>query len=673
MAKARKDWDTSEHGSYHNAMAMLKAIRKAGYQPSPELLRVVKNPTNDEYWEDIEDAQYAMGVDARMEEGHWVVKKYNPKRKAMSNFVDMCEYPPILSSTEPIAIDSETLGSTRETNIPIYYSWAGKDDGAGAAPTTTPRGHAYLQALCTSPRPKAFHNAKFDLWVLGRIGFEVKGEIHDTILQHVLLDEHHLGHHKLKVLARELLDHPRLDELELRRAQRKVKFNNQLPQKVLHDYAREDGVDTIDLYYLFKPQLEEQNLWGLYRHLVAIELCYLEMFIRGVALDMVKLEEALTEVLSVLGVLAEKVWEALGEKFLISSPAQLGNVLAKHFPLTVKTPSEDWCTDKDALEPFRTDPKMQVVLAWKFIDKARQYLQGYKKREVNGRLHSDYRQTTVTGRSKSSDPNLENIPHQRGRISEVEVGDAALAKQCADAFRRVRSTITAAPGAKLLSCDYKQIEYRCFAFYTQSERLIAALERGEDFHSYTCELVFGEETEQRRYMIKITSYGLLYGMGKTSLITRLKIYHPHPERILALYEEMLPEMRKTQRVLKHIAANRGYLVDPFGRRYRYLPERPHAVVAWLCQGTAANVKKFAMEKTKPLLEGRRSGLVLDIHDELVFEIFPEDAELVMPIKAAMEDFDQLGRIPVITDTAVGPNLLDLKDVSVEKAVAYLRN
>lgn len=404
---------------------------------------------------------------------------------------------------------------------------------------------------------------------------------------------------------------------------------------------------------------------------VAAEMVYLKMFRRGIALDEIGLEKALGVVLEVLSGLAERVWEALGERFLISSPAQLGNVLKKHFPLTIKTPSGDWCTDKDALEPYRSDPKMQVVLAWKFLDKARQYMEGYKKRVRNGRLYADYRQTTVTGRSKCSNPNLENIPKQRGRISEVEVGNAELAEQCAEAFRQVRAAIVPSPGAKFLSCDYKQIEYRWFAFYSGSERLIAALERGEDFHTYTCNIVFGDETPQRRYMIKITSYGLIYGMGDPLLIKRLKIYHPHPQDVLKQYERMLPEMRETQKRLKSLAAQKGYLIDPFGRRYRFIPDRPHAVVAWLCQGSAANVKKAAMVKTDPVLEGCRSGLVIDIHDELGFEIFPEDAHLARPIKGAMEDFDQLGRIPVLTDTAVGPNLLDLKDVTVDEAVEYL--
>lgn len=592
---------------------------------------------------------------------------------AASNFIDLCVYPlaKLNVGDNPTSLDTETLGATRATNIPIYFSWAARDLGSGAGPTTTPLGYEFLTELCQCSRPKVFQNLKFDVWVLWRIGIEVKGPFEDTIIMHCLLDEHHLGHHKLKVLSRELLGRPRLDELELKRAQRKVKNNLELPQQVLHVYSQPDAVDTIDLYYLFKPLLEEQNLWTLYRSLIDAELVYLKMFKRGVAIDMENLVRAHTEILRVLEELTGKVWAAFDEKFIISSPQKLGNVLAKHFPLTIKTKDEHWCTDKDALEPFRGDPRMQVLLAWKFLDKARQYLKGYAKRQVDGRVYSDYRQTTTTGRSKSSDPNLENIPKQRGRISEIEVGDAELAKHCAKAFRQVRACITASPGARLLSLDYKQIEYRCFAFYSNSERLIAALERGEDFHSYVCKIVFGEETEQLRYITKIMDYGLIYGMGDELLKTRIRIYNPQPGDVLAKYERLLPEMRETQWRLKSLAAARGYLIDVFGRRYRYLPERPHAVVAWLNQGTAANIKKAAMVKTDKILEGHRSGLALEIHDELVFEIFPEDAYLARDIHTAMEDFHQLGRIPVLTDIAVGPNLLKQKDTTVEEAIEYL--
>jgi DNA polymerase-1 len=535
-----------------------------------------------------------------------------------------------------------------------------------------------------SGRPKIFHNFKFDVWVLERAGIEVKGPFEDTLLMHCLLDEHHLyplshlgdgtkeGFHKLKILSRQLLKRPREDEFELQAAQRRAKTNLDVPQEILHRYAEPDAVDTLDLYDLFKPQLEEQNLWPLYRMCIAAEIVYLRMFQRGVAVDLKSLDAALEIILETLKKLAEQLYEAFDECFKISSPQKLGDVLKKHLPLRIKTPAGNWCTDKDALEPFRDEPKIQILLAWKFLDKARQYLQGYKKREVKGRLYAEYKQTTVTGRSKCANPNLENIPKSRGNISAIEVGNAELATICANAFRKVRSCIIAGEGARLLAKDYKQVEYRCFAYYSGSERLISAIERGEDYHSFVCKLVFGPETKMLRYITKIINYGLIYGMGNTLLISRIKMYHDSPHDVLRQYERLLPEMRETQRRLKRVAAQKGYLIDPFGRRYRYLPARPHAVVAWLNQGTAANIKKSAMVKVAPILEGCRSGLEIDIHDELIFEMFPEDAHLARDLHVAMEDFPMFGRIPINVDTAVGPNLLDLKDVDTETAITYLK-
>lgn len=601
------------------------------------------------------------------------------------DFVDICEYPPdkLKPSNEPVAIDTETLGGTRETNIPIYFSWAARDIGSGAGPVTTKRGFDFLKKLCIVERPKVFHKASFDLAIVAGLDFEVRGEIHDTLLMHMLLNEHHLEGHALKPLSRELLGRARLDELKLKHAQGpKGLLNAYVPQAILHPYAHADAVDCLDLFYLFKPQLEEQGLWDLYKHEVEVELVYKTINERGVELDLENVEKALKSIFEVLLPLGEKVCAGFGEKFNIAANQQLSIVLSKHFHLTERTPTGQlypkspkfFKTDKDTLIKFKSDPRMQALFAWQFLDKARQYLQGYKKRVRGMRLYPNYRQTTITGRAACSNPNLMNIPKQRGRISEVEVGSKELAPQCAEAFRQVRGAITTAPGSRLLSCDYKQIEYRCFAFHTQSERLIAALERGEDFHDFVCKMVFGEVTPQLRYITKIINYGLIYGMGDLLLRTNIQEYLGRDARdILPRYERMLPEMRATQRAIKRVAAQRGYVVGVFGRRYRYLPERPHAIVAWLCQGEGTgSLKKAALVRINKLLQSRRSGIVLDIHDELGYEIYPEDAELVPEIKREMEDFDVLGRIPILVDTAVGPNLLDLKDVSIEEAVAYLR-
>jgi len=474
----------------------------------------------------------------------------------------------------------------------------------------------------------------------------------------MLLDEHHLEQHRLKALSRELLGRARMDEFTLRRSQKKRGSNFDTPQETLHPYARADATDTLDLYYLFKPQLEEQGLWDLYRFEVEVEMVYKKLDANGVAVNKGAMESAITEIVSALAKLSKKIYSAFGEQFLISSPQQLGNVLSKHFPLREKTAKTGaYKTSKDVLNPFLKDPRMQIVFAWKFLDKARSTIIGYDKREENGRLYPNYRQTTVPGRCRCSNPNLTTIPKQRGRITEVEVGSKELAIACANAFRQARKIFIAPPGSILVAFDYEQIEYRCFAYYSGSKRLLERLQAGEDFHTIVCQMVFGEVTKRLRHIAKVINYGLLYGMGKNYLYRMLEREGVTPKAILARYEANLPEMRLTQRRMMAAAKQRGYLRDMFGRKYRIIPEFAYKI------GTAANIKKTAMLRTNKLLTGRQSIQVLDIHDDLTFEIYPKDTQLLPSIKEKMENFPQLG-VPITVNPMAGYNLLEMFDANV---------
>jgi len=602
------------------------------------------------------------------------------KKLPVLNYQDLCEYPieKLSQSDLPIVIDTETMGETRESNIPIYYSWCARDLEAGAGPVTTPNGFNFLDALCTSKRPKIFHNAKFDLRMLNSLGFTVNGEIHDTILMHALLDEHHLEYHSLKALSSELLNRPREDAITLKDFQRsfpKAVRNLRTPQRMLHQYAVNDAIDPLDLYDLFVPQLHEQNLWELYRNEVAAELVYKEIDSNGVCADTTKLANVPLVLDNTLKELESQIFAMFGcLEFNIRSGKQLGKVLiAEGFPLKEKTPHGEWKTSKSVLEPFRTDKRIQAILAYKFLSKAKSTLVGYARLVgTDGRFHPDYRQTTTTGRSACSDPNLQNIPKQRGKIDEVEIGDAELAIICANAFRQVRSIFCTPPGAMLVSWDYSQVEYRMAAHYSGSERLIAELSSGGDFHEMMCRLVFGEYNSRLRHILKILSYGLLYGLGVTKLLLNLQVEKvENPRGVINLYETRVPEMRQLQRMILHTGQSRGYVVDVFSRRYRIIPERPYALVSALCQGSAANIKKFAMVRVQELLKGKRSKLVMDIHDQLVVETYPEDAELIPLVKEVMEDFPQFS-LPIVVDVEVGPNLLDLEEMVVEKAVELVK-
>ncbi len=588
-------------------------------------------------------------------------------------YVDLCEYPfeALASGSGPIAIDTETPGLTKDLRIPIYFSWAAKDLGTGAGPPTTDDGFNFLAALCESPRPKIFHNAKFDLTVLEKLEVPINGEIHDTILMHMLLDEHHLEHHALKPLSRELLGHARMDEFKLRGiwgGRTKANFN--IPQELLHPYAREDASDTLELFELFKPQLEEQGLWELYRTIeMPVQMVYKLLDETGVAINVEFAQDAIAEMQKALNVLAEQVYTSFGEQFLISSPQQLGRVLIKHFPLTEQTPTSTpdnlrYKTGADILKRWLNDPRMQLIQGWKFLANAKSKAVGYEKHVVDGRIHPDYKQTTKTGRCNCYAPNLTVIPKQRGRITEVEVGNAELATLCGEAFRKVRKIFIAPPGALLVAFDYSQIEYRVFVHYTKSKRLIERLCAGEDFHTMICQMIFGEVTKRLRHITKVVNYGILYGMGRAYLYQMLRPEDISTGNVLSRYETNFPEMRITQRLMENTGRRRGYIVDVFGRRYRYVPEWGYKIVSRICQGTAANVKKTAMIRTNKIFEERETVQVLDVHDDLTFEVYPKDIELLIAVKQAMEDFSSRFSVPLPVECSVGYNLLEMEDIEL---------
>lgn len=609
----------------------------------------------------------------------------------MQEFKDLCKYPfdKLATATSPCALDTETIGNTPALNIPFYFSWSSAELGTGAGPLLTAEGCRFCTELCKAQQiPKIFHNAKFDVGVLRRAGFEVKGKIHDTILMHCLLDEHDLDHHKLKPLSEHLLGHDRSDEAAAKAYgfKQENRLNTEVPQDVLHLYSLRDARDTWELAQLLMRRLldwsqEDSRILKLYQNEVACSMVYMDMHERGIGYDQKASQEALEAVKRVMDDLAEKLFTFWGVRINLQSPQQLSRTISKYLTLTVRTEKGEkepgdhlYSTDKEILQQFIEIEWVQWLAAWKYLNSARKNFAGYEKRQVNGRLHSDYNQTTTTGRSSSSDPNLQNIPKNQGRLTELELGDEELATICAEAFRKVRKVFIASPGSLLVAMDEQQAEYRAFAYYTASERLLAALARGEDFHKYTCLLVFEDYEERLRHVIKIVNYGLIYGMGNELLEWRINLAGGgigSGKEILARYERMLPEMRETQMRIKRQAAQFGYVTDVFGRRYRYQHERPHAIVSWLCQGSVANMKKYSLTRVDKLFKTEAvagSGAALDIHDEIVAEVYPADANLLFGCKKIMETFPEFAPVPFTVDVAVGHNLLEMKKMSVEEAV-----
>ena len=194
-------------------------------------------------------------------------------------------------------------------------------------------------------------------------------------------------------------------------------------------------------------------------------------------------------------------------------------------------------------------------------------------------------------------------------------------------------------------------------------RLIERLRAGEDFHSMICEMVFGEVTKRLRHITKVINYGILYGMGVPYLNQMLAPEGVSANNVLPHYEAKFPEMRITQNKMINTARQRGFIADVFGRRYRFVPEWGYKIVSWICQGSAANVKKTAMIRVNKLLQGRRTAQVLDVHDDLTFETYPEDVMYLNAIKHEMEEFPRFD-VPLPVECSVGHNLLEMKEIEL---------
>lgn len=610
----------------------------------------------------------------------------------LNDLVDMSEYPFQAlkdNTTEPIAIDTETLGYRKDLHTAFYYSWASRDLGVGAGPITTDKGWDFLKALCESKRPKVFHNLKFDIKAVKALGlkWDMNIEWHDTLLMHCLIDELHYGQHRLKTLSQEWLEHGRIDELEdywkskglIGPKGKARRINPNVPQPLMHMYAKYDARDTLDLFHIFKGILQGTELWKHYRMCCDAELVYLRMEEEGIGVNVEVLMELIPQLQKARAKLVPALYETLnkGNVFNPASYQQLSIVL-KHYglPLWKKTDGGIfYATDKKILQSFVADPNIQNLIAWKFLNTALKDLVGYQIRLTErNRLHTSYRQTLVTGRTSSSDPNLMKIPQQQGRISEVDVGSAELATMCANAFRKVRAVIIPDKDSVLLARDYDQGEYRAFVHYSNSDHLRQRLIDGEDFHEIACKLVFGEHTKRLRHIIKIVNFGLIYGMGEELLKATIIAGDPkiNPDDVLKRYQKFLPEMRDTQMAIIEQGRKRGYVRDVFNRRYHYQRQAPHKLVSYLCQGTVAGMKKISMARLRHIFEMVRSRIALDIHDELDFVMFKENAELFRNVQPIMEDFPQFGGIPMTTDCKGGFNLLDMVKMNTEEAIEFIR-
>ena len=507
---------------------------------------------------------------------------------------------------------------------------------------------------------KVGQHLKYDEHVLQNHGIALAGIAHDTLLESYVLEAHR--RHDLGSLAERWLGRATVSyESVAGKGASQISFD-QVSVEVAAHYAAEDAEVTLQLHQHLWPKLQaEPRLAALYQ---TIELPVARVLQRierhGVLVDCVMLARQGEELAVKILQLERHAHELAGQPFNLGSPKQLGELLFDQLKLPVvkKTAGGAPSTDEEVLEKLALDfPLPRAVLDWRSLSKLKSTYVDKLPRMVNprtGRVHTSYAQAVaVTGRLASSDPNLQNIP-----IRTAE-------------GRRIREAFIAPPEWSIVSADYSQIELRIMAHLSEDEALLRAFNEGQDVHRATAAEVFGTTpegvtSEQRRYA-KVINFGLIYGMTAFGLAQNLGIGRDAAKAWIDRYFDRYPGVARYMDTTRARAKRDGFVETVFGRRL-WLPEikspngprragAERAAINAPMQGTAADLIKLAMVSVQNVIdqEGRQSRLIMQVHDELVLEVPPNELDWARAeIPARMAAVATM-KVPLMAEVGIGPN------------------
>jgi len=516
------------------------------------------------------------------------------------------------------------------------------------------------------------HNAKYDVTVLQRHGLDVQGRLADTMLMAWLINpsRRRLG---LKELAFSEFGLEMTPISELIGKGRQQITMDQVPVDRAAAYAAADVAVTHRLYDHLMPQLRERKqerlFWDIEMPLVPVLVA---MERHGVLVDVDFLREFSRELSARLLELEERIYQLVGYRFNINSTQQLSDALFGSLGLPTqgvrRTKSKHYSTAASVLEKLRgVHPVIELILEQRQLQKLLSTYINALPKMVNpetGRIHTDFNQTgTETGRLSSNSPNLQNIPIR------TELG------------RRIRKAFIAPEGHVLLAADYSQVELRILAHISGDPTLIRAFEEGRDIHAHTASLVFGvpieEVTRQQRRVAKMTNFAISYGVTGFGLAERTGMTPEEATAFIAEYFRTYPKVKDYIERVKEEVREKGYVETLLGRR-RYFPEllpdsgvshnlrqaAERAAINHPIQGTAADIIKIAMNRIHRWLreEGLNTAMILQVHDELVFEVPKEELDQVVPrVRELMEGAYTLV-VPLKVDLKVGPNWDEMGEV-----------
>ncbi|MGN1375539.1 MAG: DNA polymerase I [Prevotella sp.] len=511
---------------------------------------------------------------------------------------------------------------------------------------------------------KVGQNIKYDFTVLANYGVTLKGEMFDTMIAHYLLQPE--LRHNMDYLAEVYLNYKTIHIEELIGPKGKKQGSmRDLDPKEIYEYASEDADITLKLKNILEPKLKENGIWSLFHDIeMPLVPVLAEMEMNGVRIDTTSLNETSTILSQRINDIEKEIYSLAGEVFNISSPKQVGDILFGKMKIVEKpkkTKTGQYVTSEEVLQQLKNKSEIVgKILEHRGLKKLlNTYVDALPKliNPKTGHIHTSFNQTvTATGRLSSSDPNLQNIP-VRGEDG-----------------KEIRRAFIPEEGCLFFSADYSQIELRVMAHLSGDENMIDAFRNGYDIHAATAAKIYKESIDtvsrDQRTKAKRANFGIIYGITVFGLAERLDISRSEASQLIEGYFETFPKVHEYMEKAKEKARNNGYAETLFNRK-RYLPDilshnatvrgfaERNAINAPI-QGTAADIIKVAMihiyKRFKE--EGIRSKMILQVHDELNFSVYPEEREIVEKIVIEeMQSAYQLS-VPLIADSGWGNNWLE---------------
>ena len=579
----------------------------------------------------------------------------------------LCDY---FRTKEFLSLDTETTSTSPIDAELVGLSFAVKEFEAFYVPIPAKREEALqivniFKEVYEDPRIlKIGQNLKYDLEVLVNYGIELKGKMWDTMIAHYLIQPE--LHHNMDYMAEIYLNYQtiHIDEL-IGPKGKNQKSMRDLPPSQVYEYAAEDADVTLRLKNKLEPELKKFECEDLFYNIeMPLMPVLAEMEMNGVCLDTESLKETSKVLTDRMNELEERIYELAGGQFNIASPKQVGEILFDKLKIVEKakkTKTGQYVTSEEVLQQLRNKHEIVAdILEHRGLKKLiGTYIDALPKliNPRTGHIHTSFNQTiTATGRLSSSDPNLQNIPI-RGEDG-----------------KEIRKAFIPEPGCLFFSADYSQIELRVMAHLSKDSQMIEVFKEGKDLHAATAANIYKKDiadvTRDERTKSKRANFGIIYGITVFGLAERLDIPRDEAKMLIDGYFATFPQVHDYMEKSKEIARQKGYVTTLFGRR-RYLPDinshnstvrgfaERNAINAPI-QGTAADIIKVAMIRIHQRFkqEGIRSKMILQVHDELNFSVYPEEKEAVERIVLEeMQGAFPLA-VPLVADSGFGRNWLE---------------